>query len=72
MLELQDSLLALQNKPTGQSLAFIEHTVPELLMVFEGSTQCERTIHEVYRDAWGVVCSLISGLFYVGGITSAQ
>ena len=36
--------LAPQDKSTGQSFTFIAHTVPELLTVFEGSTQRERTI----------------------------
>ena len=42
--EFRDSLLAPREKLTGQSLTFIERTVPEILTVFEGSTQCERTI----------------------------
>ena len=37
------SLLAPRDEPTGQSLMFIERTVRELT-IFEGSTQCERTI----------------------------
>ena len=55
-VKLRDSLLAPQDKPTGQSLMFIEHTVPELLTVFEGSTQHIRTTNENAHSVEVVPC----------------
>ena len=47
MSELTESLLAPQDKSTGQSFTFIASIIPELLTVFEGSTQRERTIDQL-------------------------